>query len=206
MNFEDIPQGSKVIPVLELPSLDQAAPLAEALASGGLRAIELTLRTECALDAVGVMQAAAPDLFVGMGTIRNSEDIAKSIDSGASFLVSPGSNPNLLEELEKSGANALPGVATASESMIAANAGFMRQKFFPAEPAGGVNYLKALAGPMPDVAFCPTGGITYELTSGYLALSNVLCVGGSWIATKKMIANCEWKTIEENARRASNLN
>ena len=202
MTIDEILAAATVIPVLEIPSLEKAAPLAEALAKGGLRVIELTLRTPCALDAVKVMQDAAPDLIVGMGTIRTQDDIANSVDAGAAFLVSPGASETLLDALAKPGVPALPGVATASEAMTAYEAGFKAQKFFPAEPAGGISYLKSLAGPLPDINFCPTGGISAERAPEYLALSNVDCVGGSWIATKQMIAGDGWDAIEENAVRA----
>ncbi len=205
MIIDDILEAASVIPVLEVPSLEKAAPLAEALAKGGLRVIELTLRTACALDAVKVMQDVAPDLIVGMGTIRTSDDVTKSIDAGATFLVSPGASPALLDALTKSGAPALPGVATASEAMTAYEAGFKAQKFFPAEPAGGIAYLKSLAGPLPDINFCPTGGISAERALGYLALPNVACVGGSWIATKQMINDGDWDAIAQNSKRASDM-
>lgn len=205
MTIDEILNAASVIPVLEIPTLDKAAPLAEALAKGGLRVIELTLRTSCALDAVKAMQDAAPDLIVGMGTIRTGDDIRQSVDAGAAFLVSPGTSASLLEALSTSGAPALPGVATASEAMTAFEAGFTALKFFPAEPAGGVAYLKSLAGPLPDIVFCPTGGVSEERATDYLALPNVACVGGSWIATKKMIADDEWAAVEANAERAAML-
>ena len=128
--------------------------------------------------------------------------IARSIDAGAEFLVSPGASAKLLDAFAKSKAAALPGVATASEAMTAADAGFEAMKFFPAEPAGGVPYLKAISGPLPSILFCPTGGISAEKAPDYLALSNVACVGGSWIATRAMIKGGDWTSIEANARRA----
>jgi len=205
MNIDEIMDAASVIPVLEVPSIDKAAPLAEALAAGGLRVIELTLRTDCALAAISVMQNAAPELIVGMGTIRTRDDVCQSIDAGAAFLVSPGASSALLEAIARSGVPSLPGVATASEAISAYEAGFKAQKFFPAEPAGGIAYLKSLAGPLPDIIFCPTGGISAERAEEYLASPNVACVGGSWIATKQMIGNEEWREIESNARRASTL-
>lgn len=205
MTIDEIMQAASVIPVLEVPSLDKAAPLAAALASGGLRVVELTLRTDCALEAVGVMQHAAPDLIIGMGTIRTKTDVGASKAAGAAFLVSPGASHELLRAIVVSGVPALPGVATASEAMTAADAGLTAMKFFPAEPAGGTAYLKSLYGPLPDIQFCPTGGISAEAAPDYLALPNVACVGGSWIATRKMIADGDWDTIEENAKRAVQL-
>lgn len=203
MRIDAIMDIAGVIPVLEVERLDDAAPLAQALAAGGLRVIELTLRTACALEAVGAMKRAAPSLIVGMGTIRSRDDVKAAITAGANFLVSPGATPDLLAALK--GVPALPGVATASEAMGAAEAGFQALKFFPAEPAGGLAYLKALAGPLPDLVFCPTGGIDAARAADYLALSNVRCVGGSWIAPKAAIAAGDWRLIEANAGRAAAL-
>lgn len=205
MTIDAILEAASVIPVLEVPSLDKAAPLAEALSKGGLRVIELTLRTPCALDAIKIMQKTAPDLIIGMGTIRTQDDVARSIEAGAAFLVSPGTSRALLETLANAGAPALPGVATASEAMAVYEAGFKAQKFFPAEPAGGVAYLKSLAGPLPDITYCPTGGISAERAPEYLALPNVACVGGSWIATKQMINDGDWDAIAQNSKRASDM-
>ncbi len=203
--INDILDAASVIPVLEVAALDQAAPLAKALAAGGLRVIELTLRTDCALDAVKAMKDAAPDLIVGMGTVRNVGDIEQSIAAGAEFLVTPGTSARLLSALADCGAPALPGVATASEAMTAYEAGFAAMKFFPAEPAGGLAYLKSLGGPLPGIVFCPTGGISADKAPEYLSLANVACVGGSWIATKAMVSGGDWAAIEANARRAASM-
>lgn len=202
MQINDVFRAASVIPVLEVADLETAAPLAKALAAGGLRVVELTLRTSCALEALGEMRKAAADLIIGMGTIRTEHDIERSLEAGASFLVSPGASPALLGALGRAGAPALPGVATASEAMTAIDAGFRSMKFFPAEPAGGIAYLKAFAGPLPDAVFCPTGGISADRAPDYLTLPNVACVGGSWIATKKMIQDKDWGAVTENARRA----
>lgn len=205
MDIREILNAASVIPVLELDRLEDAAPLARALAGGGLRVAELTLRTEAALAAVKEMRRAAPELIVGMGSVRVKDDIARALDAGAQFLVSPGASDRLLAALAESGAPSLPGVATASEAMTASDAGFAAMKFFPAEPAGGVPYLKALAGPLPNIIFCPTGGISAEKAADYLALSNVACVGGSWIATRQMIAAGDFATIRSNSSRAAAL-
>lgn len=205
MRIEDIMKAAGVIPVLEVAAIESAAPLARALAAGGLRVVELTLRTDCALDALKAMQDAAPELIVGMGTVRTGGDVENSLAAGAAFLVSPGASTDLLKAIAGCGAPALPGIATASEAMTAAEHGFKAQKFFPAEPAGGVAYLKSLAGPLPDIVFCPTGSISAEKAPDYLALPNVACVGGSWIATKAMIATGDWDAIAANARRAAAL-
>lgn len=200
MTIDEILEKATVIPVLEVEALASAAPLARALRQ--VRVVELTLRTPCALDALKAMKDAAPELIVGMGTIRTAEDIERAVAAGAEFLVSPGTTPSLLAAMARAGVPALPGVATASEAMTAADAGFRVLKFFPAEAAGGVDYLKTLAGPLPDIVFCPTGGISADRAPAYLALKSVACVGGSWIATRAMIADGEWSAIEKNAARA----
>ena len=205
MKIEDIIERASVIPVLEVADVEAAAPLATALAKGGLAVVEMTMRTPAALEALAAMKQAASSLIVGMGTIRTPGDIARATAAGADFLVSPGASPGLLQALQESGAASLPGVATASEAMTACDAGFRAMKFFPAEPAGGVAYLKALAGPLPDVVFCPTGGVSAEQAPEYLALPNVACVGGSWIASKQMIAARDWRRVEENASRAARM-
>jgi 2-dehydro-3-deoxyphosphogluconate aldolase/(4S)-4-hydroxy-2-oxoglutarate aldolase len=203
MRIDDILNAASVIPVLEVERLGDAAPLARALEAGGLCVVELTLRTAAALAALGEMKRAAPALIVGMGTIRTSEDVARAREGGADFLVSPGAGAPLLRAME--GVPALPGVATPSEAMTAFDAGYRAMKFFPAEPAGGAAYLKSLAGPLPDIVFCPTGGITPEKAAGYFALPNVACIGGTWIATRAMIASGDFAGIEANARRAAAL-
>ncbi len=203
MRIEDILAAASVIPVLEVERAEDAAPLASALAAGGLRVIELTLRTAAALDALGAMKRAAPTLIVGMGTIRSGDDVERSLAAGADFLVSPGASASLLRAMKRT--PALPGVATATEAMTAYEAGFRAMKFFPAEPAGGAAYLKSLSGPLPDIVFCPTGGISPERVADYFALQNVACVGGTWIATRAMIASGDWAGIQSNARLAATL-
>ncbi len=180
MKIDEILKAAGIIPVLEIPSLESAAPLARALSEGGLRVVELTLRTDCALSAIAAMKSTAPELIVGMGTIRTSSDIDASINAGADFLVSPGASLSLLKALAGCSTPALPGVATASEAMTAYEAGFNALKFFPAEPAGGIAYLKSLAGPLPDMVFCPTGGVSAEKAGEYLAISRFGECGLCW--------------------------
>lgn len=201
-SLETIIEAASVIPVLAVKRLGDAAPLARALAAGGLKVIELTLRTDVALDAMKAMQDAAPDLLVGMGTVRTPEQARASADAGAAFLVSPGLTPELGEAMLATGLACLPGVATAGEAMAAQAQGFEVLKFFPAEPAGGIAYLKALEGPLPDIRFCPTGSISREKAPDYLAQKNVVCVGGSWIATSADIDAGNWAAITANARAA----
>jgi 2-dehydro-3-deoxyphosphogluconate aldolase/(4S)-4-hydroxy-2-oxoglutarate aldolase len=195
--------AATVIPVLTVEDVASAQPLALALQAGGLRVIEMTWRTTNALEIMQEMKRVAPELIIGMGTIRTPEQVAACVAAGAEFLVSPGLTPKLTSSLLGSGLACLPGVATASEAMSAIEAGFEALKFFPAEQAGGIAYLKALHGPLSDIRFCPTGSITREKAPGYLALPNVCCVGGSWIATRTMIEAQDWAKIEANARLAS---
>lgn len=204
-SIDDILTAASVIPVMEVQDAASAGPLALALERGGLKVLELTMRTPAALDALAEMKRAAPRLYVGMGTILSPHDAERSIRQGADFLVSPGLTQALRDFAPKSPAPLLPGVATAGEIMEAIDAGILRLKFFPAEPAGGVAYLKALHGPLPQAKFCPTGGIAAERVADYLALPNVLCVGGSWIATPQMIAAADWAGIEANARKAAGI-
>lgn len=205
LTMDTLLDAASVIAVLAVKHVDQAAPLAEALQRGGLRVIEMTLRTPEALEVMAAMKAAAPDLIVGMGTIRTVDQIKASLNAGADFLVSPGLTDTLVPALLASGVPCLPGVATASEAMSAIEAGFEALKFFPAEQAGGRAYLKAIRGPLPDIRFCPTGGITLASAPEFLALPNVACVGGSWIATSDLIDAGDWEQIERNAREAAGL-
>jgi len=192
-----------VIPVLVVETLAEAAPLARALAGGGLKVLEVTLRSACALDAIAVMAEAAPDAIVGAGTVLNAADVADCKAAGARFAVSPGATPDLLDAAERAELPLLPGAATASEVMALLARGYDTLKFFPAEPAGGIAMLKALGGPLPQVRFCPTGGIAAANAAAYLALPNVLCVGGSWVAPKPALAAGDWARIGEVAKAAA---
>lgn len=203
--LDPIINAATVIPVLTVDAMSDAAPLAKALAAGGLRVIELTLRTPIALEAMKAMQDAEPNLIVGMGTVTTPAQAERSAKAGAAFLVSPGLTPDLGAAMTATGAPCLPGVASASEAMAATEMGFEVLKFFPAEPAGGVDYLKALAGPLPDQRFCPTGGISKDKAADYLALKNVVCCGGSWIAPKAAVKAGDWDQITENAAFAASL-
>ncbi|OLF71004.1 keto-deoxy-phosphogluconate aldolase [Maricaulis sp. W15] len=203
ITLETLVRAASVIPVLTVGDVAKAAPLARALKAGGLRVIEMTMRTPAALDVLTAMKSAEPDLIIGMGTIRTPEQVADAMAAGADFLVSPGLSPELIPALLGSGLPVLPGVATAGEAMSAVEAGFDVLKFFPAEQAGGRPYLKSIAGPLPDIRFCPTGSITREMAPDYLALPNVVCVGGSWIATGAMIEAGDWDAITANAAAAA---
>lgn len=172
-----------VIPVLVIDDLDHALPIAEALVEGGLTALEITLRTPCALDAIKAMKRV-PGAVVGAGTVLNPDDLSRALDAGAEFIVSPGLTPKLGEAAARSEVAFLPGSANAADIMLALEFGFNRLKFFPAVASGGTAALKAIAGPFGQVRFCPTGGITQETAPEWLALPSVLCVGGSWMVPK----------------------
>jgi len=191
-----------IVPVLVVPSVDQAAPLAKALADGGLTIAEVTLRTPAGIGAIEAMKRAVPELLVGAGTVLTGEDVRASLDAGADFLVSPGMSPGLLKTLGPAQKLMIPGVATASEAMSRNEEGFDLLKLFPASIAGGIPALKALGAPLPHLKFMPTGGIGEKDAGDYLALPNVVAVGGSWIATKDDVTSGNWSGIAEKARKA----
>ncbi|MEV1248347.1 bifunctional 4-hydroxy-2-oxoglutarate aldolase/2-dehydro-3-deoxy-phosphogluconate aldolase [Nonomuraea sp. NPDC050022] len=194
-----------VIPVVVIDDVETAVPLTRALVAGGLPVIEVTLRTAGALEAIARIAAEVPEATVGAGTIRTSADIAASLAAGAKFLVSPGTTLTLADAMDASGLPYLPGAATASEAMALAERGLKELKFFPAEPAGGVAYLKALSAPLPDVRFCPTGGIRPATAPDYLALPNVGCVGGTWLTPADALAAGDWGRVEKLASEAAAL-
>lgn len=183
-----------VVPVLVIDDLSHARKLAEALVAGGLPALEVTLRTSVALDAIRVM-AEVPGGVVGAGTLLTPADVKAAKTAGAKFGVSPGATPRLLDACAEHDLPLLPGAATASEVMLLLEMGYSVQKFFPAEQAGGAAYLKSIGSPIPQVSFCPTGGISLKNAGDYLALSNILCVGGSWVAPKPAMQTGDWAAI-----------
>jgi 2-dehydro-3-deoxyphosphogluconate aldolase/(4S)-4-hydroxy-2-oxoglutarate aldolase len=190
--------------VLVIDELSHAKPLAEALVAGGLPALEVTLRTACALDAIRAM-AEVPGGIVGAGTLLTPADVKAAKAAGARFGVSPGATERIIAACEDEGLPLLPGAATASEIMALLEKGYTVQKFFPAEQAGGAAYLKSIGSPIPQVSFCPTGGISLKIAPDYLALKNVLCVGGSWVAPKEAMARGDWAAITALAREAAAL-
>lgn len=196
---------SPVMPVLVIPEISMAAPLAEALASGGLTVFEITLRTNCALDAMVAMKDAVPDALIGAGTVTSRDRMREAKDSGADFVVSPGTTQALWNASLEYQLPILPGFSSASEAIALMELGSQCGKFFPAEASGGVNYLKSLAGPLPDFLVCPTGGIKAETAGNYLACPNVMCVGGSWIAPGDLLAQGNYAEIEARARHAASL-
>lgn len=205
MNILEVMCVGPVIPVLVIEDLTRAVPLAQALVAGGVRVLEVTLRTPVALAAIRAMADEVPEAIVGVGTLTRPEDFTEARDAGACFGVSPGLTPALIEAAKESGLPLLPGVMTPSEVMTARAAGFHQLKLFPAQPAGGIDLLKALAGPFPDVIFCPTGGISAETAPEFLALPNVGCVGGSWLTPKTALAAEDWSVITALAQQAAAL-
>ncbi|MCY7388901.1 MAG: bifunctional 4-hydroxy-2-oxoglutarate aldolase/2-dehydro-3-deoxy-phosphogluconate aldolase [Burkholderiales bacterium] len=203
--IREIMFASPIMPVIVLERIDDAVPLAEALVSGGIRVLEVTMRTPVALDCVRAIRAAVPDAIVGVGTITNIADLNAARAAGAAFGVSPGTTAELLVHAHGSGFPFLPGAMTPSDVMRTLDAGFTAMKLFPARQAGGIDMLKALGGPFPQVLFCPTGGIDGESAATYLALPNVACVGGSWLAPATLIDNQDWDEIRSRAHQAALL-
>ena len=193
-----------VVPVLVIDDLAHAAPLARALVAGGLPALEVTLRTPVALDAIRAM-AAVPGGVVGAGTLLTPADVKAAKAAGAKFGVSPGATDRIIKACEDEGLPLLPGAATATEVMVLLEKGFTVQKFFPAEASGGAAALRAIGQPIPQVKFCPTGGVSLRNAPDYLALPNTLCVGGSWVAPKDRLAAGDWAAVETLAREAAAL-
>ena len=198
--------GDSVIPVITLDRVEDAVPLAEALVAGGIKVLEVTLRTEAAVEGIRQIVKHVPEAIVGTGTVCTEQQIKLSEDLGCQFMISPGATENLLQAGERSDIPFLPGISSVSELMRGMEYGYRNFKFFPAEAAGGPAVLKALAGPFGDIGFCPTGGIGLHNAMEYLALPNVLCVGGSWIAQTKLINEQRWSEIETLAREACGLN
>ncbi|WP_367041401.1 bifunctional 4-hydroxy-2-oxoglutarate aldolase/2-dehydro-3-deoxy-phosphogluconate aldolase [Streptomyces sp. Je 1-332] len=194
-----------VVPVVVVEDVADAVPLARALVAGGLPAIEVTLRTPAALDAIRAIAAEVPDAVVGAGTVISPQGVAESVDAGARFLVSPGWTDTLLAAMKASGVPFLPGVSTTSEVVALLERGVHEMKFFPAEAAGGTAYLKSLGGPLPQARFCPTGGIGLASAPAYLALANVGCVGGSWMLPADAVSAKDWGRVEALAREAASL-
>jgi 2-dehydro-3-deoxyphosphogluconate aldolase/(4S)-4-hydroxy-2-oxoglutarate aldolase len=203
--IEAVMNAASVIPVLVVEDPKKAVPMAEALVRGGLPAIEITLRTPHALEAIAAVNEHVEGAIVGAGTVLTPQQYDAVVSAGARFVVSPGATDTLLDAAHEHSVPLLPGAATASEVMKLLERGYERLKFFPAEQAGGSPYLKSLSSPLAAAKFCPTGGVSLEKAPDYLKLPNVLCVGGSWIADAKAIASEDWSGIEERARAASQL-
>jgi len=205
MNLIDIMQASPVIPVIAIDDPAHAVPLARALVAGGIRVLEVTLRTEHGLAAIRAIAEQVPEAILGVGTLTRHEDFAAARDAGAVFGVSPGLTMELIQGSRASGLPLLPGVMTPSEVMSAREVGFRQLKLFPAVPAGGVGMLNAIAGPLPDMLFCPTGGISQDTAPQFLACRNVVCVGGSWLTPQDAMAAGDWARITTLATAAARL-
>lgn len=203
--IESVLHAAPVIPVVVIEDAAHAVPLARALVAGGIPAIEITLRTPAALEAVRAVAQEVEGAIVGVGTVRRAQDLLEAERAGARFAVSPGATPNLIAAAKDTALPWLPGAATASEAMVLAEQGFKHQKFFPAEAVGGVAALRSLHGPLPEVRFCATGGISARNAPDYLATPNVACVGGSWLTPAALVNVGDWAAIEALARAAAQL-
>jgi 2-dehydro-3-deoxyphosphogluconate aldolase / (4S)-4-hydroxy-2-oxoglutarate aldolase len=205
MSLRSILALSPLIPVLTIERVEHALPIARALHAGGLRVLEVTLRSAVALESITMIRQGLPDAVVGAGTLKDARDVRNAANAGAQFGVSPGLTPQLVEAARQSKLPLLPGVMTASELMQGMELGFDTFKLFPAQQAGGIGMLKALGAPFPEAKFCPTGGITRATAAEFLALPNVLCVGGSWVAPADKIHAEDWGALEQLARDAAGL-
>ncbi|GBL03333.1 bifunctional 4-hydroxy-2-oxoglutarate aldolase/2-dehydro-3-deoxy-phosphogluconate aldolase [Glaciecola sp. KUL10] len=194
-----------VVPVLVIDKVEDALPIAEALIAGGINVLEVTLRTEAAMDVIRTIAEALPEAYIGAGTVTNREQLKAVTDAGAKFAISPGLTADLLKAGKEGSIPLIPGISNISDLMKAKDAGYDHLKFFPAEAAGGVKALKSIGGPFPDIVFCPTGGISPSNYQEYLALPNVKCCGGSWLAPTDAIENKQWSIITDLAKAACDI-
>lgn len=199
---KEVLTAGPVMPVMVIENLDDAVPLAKALVAGGIKVLEITLRTPIALEAIRLISQEVEGAIVGAGTIANAKQLQAAQDAGAVFAISPGLTPSLLSAANEGEIALIPGIATLSELMLGMDYGLDHFKFFPAEAAGGIPMLKAIAGPFPQATFCPTGGISPENYKDYLKLPNVACVGGSWLAPQKVVTEKNWVKVTELAKQA----
>ncbi len=202
MTAKEVMEVSPIVPVIALESADDALELAQALLEGGIGVMEITLRTEAGLKSIEAISKGMPQMRVGAGTVLNADDFKKAVEHGAQFVFSPGISEELMQTSKELGIALIPGVATASEVMLAKNRGFEHCKLFPATLAGGVEALKAFSGPFASMRFCPTGGVNLDNLNAFLALKNVLCVGGTWIVPKDAIAQKDFKKITRLCKEA----
>lgn len=199
----DILNTGPVIPVMVIHNLEHAVPLAQALLAGGIKVLEITLRTSVAFDAIKMISEQVPEAIVGAGTVTTPEDLKNVADAGGVFAISPGLTPTLLAAANDGPIGLIPGISTASELMFGMEMGYTEFKFFPAEAAGGVPMLKSLGGPFPQITFCPTGGISPANYKHYLSLKNVACVGGSWLIPADAIEQNDWQKITQLAQESA---
>ena len=195
MRAKEVMKLSPIVPVIALQSEEDALPLAKALLEGGINVMEITLRTQAGLKAIKIISEHLPQMHVGAGTVLNADDFKNAVAHGAAFVFSPGISEALMQTSKQTGIPLIPGVATASEVMLAKNNGFEYCKLFPATLAGGVEMLKALSGPFPAMRFCPTGGVNLNNLNDFLSLENVLCVGGSWIVPKDALKEKDFQQV-----------
>ena len=205
MSISKILSLGPVMPVIVIEQANHAIPLGEALLTGGIKTIEITLRTSAALNAIEQLAKHLPEIYVGAGTILTKENATQAKNSGAKFCVSPGTTSSIIDACNECNISLLPGASTVSEMLTLSEAGFSEIKFFPASAVGGIPFIKSLLSPLPNLKFCPTGGISYETASGWLSLVNVSCVGGSWIAPAKDINDQNFSEITARAKQATKL-
>lgn len=199
---EEIFAAGPVVPVLVINDVEKAVPLAKALMEGGIKVLEVTLRTPAAIDVIKRIADEVPDSLIGAGTVTNAQQLKAVVDAGAKFAISPGMTADLLKAGMDAEIPLIPGISSTSDLMKGKDAGYTHMKFFPAEASGGVKAIKSISGPFPDVTFCPTGGIGPNNYNDYLALNNVKCVGGSWLAPDDAIESGDWARITRLAKEA----
>jgi 2-dehydro-3-deoxyphosphogluconate aldolase/(4S)-4-hydroxy-2-oxoglutarate aldolase len=199
MNIRDILALGKVVPVIVINKEQDALPMAEALLAGGVKTMEITLRTEAGLKAINKLSQSLPEMIVGAGTVITSDDYKRAVDAGSQFIVSPGFSETLATTAAQNKVPFLPGIATGSDIVRAMQCGLDTLKFFPAEANGGTPVLSAFKGPFPNIKFCPTGGVNPQNAKDYLQLENVLCVGGSWLTPNNAVSNGDWSAIQDLA-------
>ena len=195
----DVLQAGPVVPVIVIKKVEHAVPLAKALLAGGIKVLEVTLRSDAAIDAIAAISSEVPEAVVGAGTVASARDLQNVAAAGGVFAISPGLTPNLLAAANEGPIALIPGISSASELMFGMEMGFREFKFFPAQAAGGVQMLKSIGGPFPQVTFCPTGGISPDNYNDYLALANVACVGGSWVVPSEAVEAGDWQAVTDVA-------
>lgn len=202
LDSSEVFAAGPVVPVLVIENVEDAVPIAEALMAGGIKVLEVTLRTPAAIDVIREIAQKVPEAIVGAGTVTNAQQLKQVTDAGAKFAISPGLTPELLDAGNQGSISLIPGIASISELMIGLDKGYSHFKFFPAEASGGVQALKSIGGPFPGVRFCPTGGINLGNYKDYLSLSNVLCCGGSWLCPDSVVKEKRWDEITRLAKEA----
>ncbi len=199
---KDIFNSGPIVPVLVINKVEEALPIAEALLAANIKVLEVTLRTPAALDVISIIAKELPEAIIGSGTVTNRQQLQQSYDAGAKFAISPGLTKDLLQAGNEGNIALIPGISSISELMDGADYGYDHLKFFPAEASGGVQAIKSIGGPFPDIRFCPTGGINLNNVRDYLALPNVACCGGSWLVSSEIVENQNWSEITKLANQA----